>query len=178
MPKRKFSALISPRVIAIMAMLLIAIGISIYPIRSLLWHCLNQNEVSFGKEALTLPLLWWRVDTDDGTKLLRHARFASISSSGITIFPLRNTTIQTDSSGLFWQQAFLSALSGKERSYFTPVTISGRSQNIYCVRAQYSPRNNLLICRVPGSAWGISYHGLAAEEGQAESLIKTLHSLD
>lgn len=172
----KLAKHISPVVIAVLVVFLIGISLSAYPIQSILWHCCHGSEVSFGEAAVTLPLLWWRASDDNEAHVIQHAMFASTSASRITIFPLRGKVIQTEAAALVWQRAYLDGLSANERRRFAPVTISAHERNIYCVRDMWFPSDNRLICRVPGSPWGCSYDGSAAEEMQAESILMSLHS--
>jgi hypothetical protein len=109
--------------------------------------------------------------------VIRHAKFATVRASRLRIFPLSAEKSKADdNAAAAWQEAFLQALNVKERERFLSVEINAPRARIYCVRDTTFLKDNLLICRVPGVQWGISFDGPAEEEQKAESLIASLRS--
>jgi len=68
----------------------------------------------------------------------------------------------------------LASVIHKEKGTFLPVEIRVRDAQVYCVKDTVLPTHNLLICRVPGISWGISFEGSLGDEREAESILGTL----
>jgi hypothetical protein len=144
-----------------------------YPVKALIWHCDHPRLVRFDTGGVTLPILWWRESASDNASILiRHAAFGYSSESNLKIFPLASgKTKLDDQAALAWQHSFIEAIHAKQRGTVEPVNIRSKGGTIYCTKDFQATKDNLLVCRIPGIGWGMSFEGLAQDEPQAEGLI-------
>jgi hypothetical protein len=144
------------------------------PFRAIVWHVSHSSAVDVGQYELRLPLWWWRPDSESNDVTILHATVFQGSSGDIRIFPSNDLALRGEPlDGLQWQEAFLQMLHDGRKS-FTPVVIDSPDVSLFCVDKTDIPGSRLLICRIPGVAWGISFSGNASDEQKAEVVLKTL----
>jgi hypothetical protein len=156
----------------------VAVGVFLIlgPCRSIVWHLRQGNQIHFANSTISLPIFWWEQDGfDEGKISIAHAAIAGKSAGEITIFPLAPEKVKVDDKAAAdWQQAMLASVIHKEKNTFLPAEIPARDTQVYCVKDTALSTHNLLICRVPGISWGISFEGSVGDEREAESILSTL----
>lgn len=162
-------------IIAIVAVSIIAIcGVACYyPLRAIVWHAKNGNEVAIAGLKYKLPLFWWRgPDESDGTIVIRHARKAVSFTNSVTfrIGPVHHI-LSDDQVAAVWSK--LGARAKNDHGAPVPFTLARKGGTLYCSKSGTEGSIRVLTCHDPQIPLGIVFVGAPDEEMAVESMISS-----
>jgi|ERR1700733_12092981 len=168
--------MISGRKLSLAIIFLIAVSVLIAiffsPIQAIAWHCTHGNHIQVGSARITLPLLWWPRNKEDGGVDIAHAKIAQPSYESLDIRPFKpNEVMSHEEFQNFWNKILARYASGYPKT-IKPAELRTRDFTLYCMKdkAEDTP----IICWSPDISWKIGYAGLPRSGKEAESIIATL----